>query len=346
MLAKASRHIATALALIVGVLGVVGVLYAWGLPPFRASTQTTDDAYVRGQVTTLAPQVSGNIKLVAVQDYQRVAAGDLLIQLDDSSYVQQLASARAQLASAEASLSGTAQDRSIAKSSVESADAAVDSAEAALAGAKADMDRSSQLRERGVVTRSDDEDLQLSYRQATASLRQAKAQAETARQKLAAIDIEERSREAGVQHARAAVSLAQIALDNTRIVAPVDGRLGELSAHLGQYVSAGTRLVTVVPDTIWVVANFKETQLAGLQEGQAVSFTVDALGKARLTGHIESFSPATGSQFSVLGSSNATGNFIKIAQRIPVRISVDANQSAAAKLAPGMSVVVRADAQA
>ena len=343
MLNRFTRHIATALALIVGVLGVAGILYAWQLPPFESRAQITDDAYVRGQVTALAPQVSGNVEQVAVQDFQRVSKGDLLIQLDDASYVQELAQARAQLASAQAALDGTAQDREIARSSVTSADAAVTSAEAAVAVAKSDMDRSIQLRKRGVVTESDADNLQLVYRQSVAALSQARAQADTARQELAAIDTEEQSRTAAVAQAQAAVSLAQIALDNTRILAPVDGRLGELSAHAGQYVTAGTRLISLVPDTIWVVANFKETQLAGLKEGQAASFTVDALGKVRLAGHIESFSPATGSQFSVLGSSNATGNFIKIAQRIPVRISVDAGQADAAALAPGMSVVVRVD---
>ncbi len=146
-----------------------------------------------------------------------------------------------------------------------------------------------------------------------------------------------------MESAEAAVQLARIDLDNTEITAPVDGRLGEVSARLGQYVTAGTRVATIVPDKVWVVANFKETQVRGMKVGQPVKFTVDALGDAPLSGRIEDFSPATGSEFSVLAASNATGNFIKIAQRIPVRIAIDPDQPLADSLAPGMSVVARID---
>jgi multidrug resistance efflux pump len=149
-----------------------------------------------------------------------------------------------------------------------------------------------------------------------------------------------------VQGAEAAVHLAEIDLQNTRIVAPQDGRLGEIGARVGQYVSAGTQLLAVVPEKIWVVANFKETQLPGMKVGQPVTLQVDALEHARLSGHIEQFSPAAGSEFTVLKADNATGNFTKVAQRVPVRIAIDPNQDLAERLAPGMSVEVSVNTEA
>jgi multidrug resistance efflux pump len=129
-------------------------------------------------------------------------------------------------------------------------------------------------------------------------------------------------------------------------VAPEDGQLGELGARLGQYVSAGTQLLALVPERIWVIANFKETQLSGMEIGQSVTFTVDALQHAELAGHIERFSPAAGSEFSVIRTDNATGNFTKVAQRVPVRIAIDPGQALTKRLAPGMSVIVSVDTRA
>lgn len=341
MLSKFTRHIATFLAASIGVLGVVGVLYAWGLAPFEPPARMTEDAYVRGQVTFLAPQVAGNVANVAVQDYQRVKTGDLLIRLDDSIFAQKLAQAEAQQDSAQAALANARQDRNSAEAGVESADAGLESVQAALKVAKSDLDRASELRDRGVITESNAQNQRLVYDQAHAAVRQARAEAKMARQTLAAVATERQSRAAAVEEARAAVNLARINLDHTRITAPVDGTLGEVSARVGQYVTPGARLTTLVSDRIWIVANFKETQLAGMHLGQEVRFTVDALGDSPLLGHIAGFSPATGSEFSVLGSANATGNFIKISQRLPVRISIDPDQPLVGRLAPGMSVVAR-----
>jgi multidrug resistance efflux pump len=166
---------------------------------------------------------------------------------------------------------------------------------------------------------------------------------EVARQDLASTLVNRQSLEAAVQGAEAAVHLAEIDLQNTRIVAPQDGRLGEIGARIGQYVSAGTQLLALVPEKIWVVANFKETQLAGMKPGQPVTFTVDALEHASLSGRIERFAPAAGSEFSVLKADNATGNFTKVAQRLPVRIAIEPDQDLAKRLSPGMSVVVSVD---
>ncbi|MEE7547588.1 HlyD family secretion protein, partial [Xanthomonas sp. Kuri4-1] len=149
--------------------------------------------------------------------------------------------------------------------------------------------------------------------------------------------------EAAVASAEAAVRLAQINLDNTRIVAPRDGQLGQLGVREGAYVTNGTQLMALVPGTLWVVANLKETQMANVRIGQRARFSVDALDNARLTGRVQEISPAAGSEFSVLPADNATGNFVKIAQRIPVRIRIDPGQALARRLRPGMSVVVAID---
>ena len=172
---------------------------------------------------------------------------------------------------------------------------------------------------------------------------EAAAAIEVSRQALATTIGSRAGLEAAVRSAEAAVELARIDLANTRIKAPQDGRLGEVGARLGQYVTAGSQLMAVVPKDVWIIANFKETQLTGMKVGQPVVFTVDALDKARLNGHVERFSPAAGSEFSVIRADNATGNFTKVAQRVGVRISIDPGQPRAEALAPGMSVEVRID---
>ena len=141
-----------------------------------------------------------------------------------------------------------------------------------------------------------------------------------------------------MESARAALHLAQIDLDNTRIRAPADGRLSEIGVRQGAYVTSGTQLMFLVPQDLWVIANFKEAQTRQMHVGQAVTFRVDALNGATLKGHVENIAPAAGSEFAVLKSDNATGNFVKVAQRIAVRIRIDAGQPLAPRLRPGMSV--------
>ncbi|WP_156503112.1 HlyD family secretion protein, partial [Tistrella mobilis] len=181
--------------------------------------------------------------------------------------------------------------------------------------------------------------------QAVAALAQAEAAVEVAKQDLQSVIVGRGTLDAAVEAARAAVRLARIDLDNTRITAPVDGRMGEIGVRLGQYVTAGTQLAAIVPADRWIIANFKETQLSGMRPGQPVSFTVDALPGQSFRGRIERFSPATGSEFAVLKPDNATGNFTKVAQRLPVRIAIDGDQPALDGLAPGLSVVVRVDTE-
>jgi len=340
------RSVSTYIALAIGLVGLGIILYAWRLPPFTSAVEVTENAYVRGQVTLIAPQLAGYVAEVPVQDFAAVKRGDLLLRIDDRVFTQKLEQARAGLAAQRAALANSDQSRAAAEARLRAAEANVASAEAALRTAEANWGRIEPLRERGVVSQTSTDQSQQALDQARAAITATNAAVDVARQDIQTAIVNRQSLVAAVEGAEAAVHLAEIDLSNTRITAPQDGRLGEVSARLGQYVSAGTQLMALVPDQVWVTANFKETQLAGMRTGQPVSFTVDALRHAVLTGKIERFSPAAGSEFSVIRPDNATGNFIKIAQRVPVRITVDPGQPLAERLAPGMSVVVSVDTSA
>lgn len=337
---------ASLLVLLVGLAGVLLVLYAWRLPPFQSSVEMTENAYLRGYVTVISPQLSGYVADVSVKDYEQVKAGQVLVRIDDRIFQQKLAQAKATLEAQKASLANSFQQEASAKASVEASQAQSESAQAALRRAKSNVDRVSPLAQKGVVTTSDAEQITTAFEQAEAASAQARAAVEVARQNLAVIVGSRASLAAAVEGAEAAVQLAEIDMQNTAIVAPRDGRVGEVGVRLGQYVTAGTQLTAIVPSEVWIVANYKETQLNGMKVGQRVRFTVDALDHQALMGHIERFSPAAGSEFSVIKADNATGNFTKVAQRVAVRISIDPGQEAAARLVPGLSVVTYVDKDA
>jgi multidrug resistance efflux pump len=331
------------IALLAGVAGVSMVLYAWRLPPFSSSVEMTDNAFVRGYVTMMSPQVSGYVVEVPVKDYENVKQGALLVRIDDRSYVQRVAQANATLDTQRAGLDNSRQQENSANANIASSQAEVYSANAALKQAQLAADRQDSLIKSGVGTTSTQEQAQATLDKAKAGLAQANAGLEVSRQNLQTIIVNRGSLEAAVANAEATVKLAEIDLQNTGIHAPRDGRVGEVGARLGQYVTSGTQLMALVPNDVWVIANFKETQLDGMQVGQAVTIAVDALQRKKLTGHIERFSPAAGSEFAVIKPDNATGNFVKIAQRVGVRIVIDEGQELAASLAPGLSVVVKVD---
>ncbi|MBB3273451.1 multidrug resistance efflux pump [Pseudomonas sp. OG7] len=323
--------------------GILLVLYAWRLPPFGSAIESTENALVRGQVTIIGPQLSGYIVDVPVHDFQFVKAGDLLVQLDDRIYKQRLAQAIAQLQQQQAALANNLQQRNSAEATIAQRQAAIGDAMAQAIKAKADLSRNQALVNDGSVSRRDLDLARASEAAAVASLAQAKAALEIARQDRETVVVNRAALEASVENAKAAVELARIDLDNTRVTAPRDGQLGQIGTRLGAYVNSGAQLMALVPDTLWVIANMKETQMANVRIGQPVTFTVDALNHLKLQGHVQQISPATGSEFALLQADNATGNFVKIAQRIPVRITVDAGQDDARRLRPGMSVVVSID---
>lgn len=332
--------------IVIGVVGALLVLYAWQLPPFHGSVETTENAYVRGQVTIISPEIAGYVVGVKVRDYQRVTTGDELFRIDDRTYRQKLMQAKALIAGRQAALQNSEQSERSAKARIRSSEAQVASMRAALDVARSSAARIEALLPRGATTQSAADQARSTLSQAEAAVRQAEAGVDVARQDLETIIVNRDSLKADIASAEAAVRLAEIDLQNTTISAPRNGKLGEIGVRLGQYVSAGSQLAFLVPDVKWVVANFKETQLHGMKIGHPVTFTVDALQHARLTGRVEEFSPATGSEFSVLKADNATGNFTKVVQRLPARIAIDPGQPLADQLAPGMSVVVSIDTNA
>src|SRR5262245_34407835 len=299
-----SRRLPLIVITIVLALGaIVAVLAAWNFPPFAGGRERTDNAYVRGLTMNVAPQVSGYVVAVEVKDYEQVRAGQVLARIDDRIYKARVAAARANLSG---QLAGLANAR------------------AQLLRARADMARVNDLASDGSVSiRERDQTL--------AALRQAEAQARLENGGQGTF-------EAQVDAARAQLELAEIDLEHTVIVAAADGQVSEIGGRLGQYVTNGTQLMSLVPQDRWVIANFKEAQVANIAAGQPAMFTVDALNGARFNGRVERLSPAAGSEFAVLKPDNATGNFVKVPQRIGVRIAVDPGQSLAERLAPGMSV--------
>ena len=341
---RSRRILLSALAFgAIAIVGVLIVLYAWNLPPFRSTLQSTENALVRGQVTIISPQLSGYVVEVRVQDFQHVKKGELLMRIDERIPTQRLAQACAELANRQAALANFAQSQSSARATIAQNQALLASNEAQARRAQADLRRVEQLAADGSLSARELDAARATQAQASASRDQSRAAIEIARQNLRSVDVNRAALEAAVANAEAAVKLAEIDLANTRITAPRDGQLGQVTVRLGAFVNAGAQLTALVPDTMWVIANMKETQMANVAVGQPVTFSVDALGNARLRGHVERISPATGSEFSVIAPDNATGNFVKIAQRIPVRISIDPNQPLAARLRPGMSVVTTID---
>ncbi len=340
------HHVPTLLVALIGLLGVVTVLYAWQLPPFGGDEIRTENAYVRGSVTTISPQIAGYVTEVPVNDFQTVKAGDVLVRIDDRTATQTLAQAQAELESARAALKANAQDINSAVSVLESRKAAAQAAQAALDTAQTAWNRQDKLKAKGFLSQSDADDAQLSLSQAKASLTEARSNVDVAREDVASAKVQTDTLKAQIASAEASVELAKIDLEHTVIRAPRDGQLGQVGVKPGQYVTAGTSLMSHVAPQVWVIANVKERELADMAQGQQVSFTVDALDDRSFSGRLAVFSPATASEYSILGNSTATGNFTKIAQRLPVKILIDPDQPGAERLAPGMSVVVHAARQA
>ncbi|EJM66194.1 multidrug resistance efflux pump [Pseudomonas sp. GM50] len=330
----------------IAIVGVLIVLYAWQLPPFSSAVETTENALVRGQVTIIGPQLSGYVYEVPVQDFQFVKAGDLLVRLDDRIYKQRLDQSQAQLAVEKAALANVVQQRNSAEATIKLRQAAVADAQAQLRKSEADLRRNKELISDGSVSKRELDVTLAANAQTIAAVAQAQANLEISRQDLQTVIVNRGSLEAAVANAEAAVQLARIDLSNTRVLAPRDGQLGQIGVRLGAYVNSGAQLMALVPNQLWVIANMKETQMDNVRVGQPVSFTVDALNHREFHGRVQRISPATGSEFSLLQADNATGNFVKIAQRVPVRITVDADQEQSERLRPGMSVVVSIDTAA
>jgi multidrug resistance efflux pump len=339
--AKRNR-VAIAVTALIAVVAVVAILAAWRLPPF-ASKISTDNAYVHGRTTIIAPQVSGYVAEVLVRDYAVVRPGQILARIDDSIYKARVEQAQANLSAAVANLANSTQARASRTASLGGQLAGIQSARAQLQRSRADMARASDLASDGSISIRERDQTLAALAQAEAQLRQALATADVGRQDVKTVDVGRGGLEAQVEAARAQLNAALIDLGHTLIRAPEGGQLGEVGVRLGQYVTNGTQLMAMVPADRWIIANFKEAQTAGVAPGQSAHFTVDALAGAAFTGHVLDLAPAAGSEFSVIKPDNGTGNFIKIPQRIGVRIAIDPGQRLASRLRPGMSVEVTVD---
>ncbi|CAN5389884.1 HlyD family secretion protein [soil metagenome] len=325
----------------IALLGVLAILYAWQLPPFSGWAEKTDNAYVRGKVTIISPQVSGYVTAVPVQDFAQVRKGQILATIDNRIYTAKVEQAKANLSAQIAAFSNSQQSQRSREAALSGQEAGIASARAQLVRAEADMKRADALVADGSISARERDQTRAALLAAQAAVLQAGAARQVGQQDIRSVLVGRGGLEAGVEGARAQLHLAQIDLDNSVIRAPADGQLSEIGVRNGAYVTAGTQLMFLVPHDLWIIANFKEAQTRGVRVGQRASFKVDALGSAKLTGTVENLSPAAGSEFAVLKADNATGNFVKVAQRIAVRIRINPGQDLAKRLRPGMSVEAR-----
>jgi multidrug resistance efflux pump len=327
------------------VLGVLAALYAWDLGPFRARGEATDNAYVRGQTTIISPQVSGYVTQVLVQDFAEVIEGQPLVTIDDRIYRQRVAQNEAAIQTQAANLQNTQQSQRSGEAQIRLQDAAVANARAQYERARADMARVSELVREGSVSLRERDQTLAALRQAEAGIRQAEAQRAIAFEQVRSVTVGRGGARAQVQSATAARELSRIDLANTVIRAPRAGKLSEVSVRVGQLVQPGAQLMYLVPDRVWVVANFKEAQTGSIRVGQSAILSVDALGGAKLKGTVENVSPAAGSEFSVIKPDAGAGNFVKVPQRIAVRIRINPGQGLAERLGPGMSVLAKVNTE-
>jgi len=398
--ARTLRRLVPVLVLLLAAALLLVITTNWNAWVGTRGSQKTDDAYLRADITPLSTRVSGTVTQVAVEDYQKVRAGDLLVQIKDDDYRAQVEQSQAAVQAANAALENNAKQKALQESRIAEAQAGVEAAKADIAqadanieaaraeitnsqasveGAKADVVRTQLERRRqealvesASATRQKLEQVtadeqrfgaQLDSRQADLSKTQAllalrRAQAQQARAELASreseleaqrrqrgvLDAQEAQLKADLRAKEEAVKVARTNLEYTRILAPTDGVVGERKVRIGQLVSPGTQVISLVENDVWVQANYKETQLTNVSNGDSAVITVDTFPGLKLKGHVEEIAPASGSQFALLPPDNASGNFTKIVQRIPVKIIIDHDPRAADRLRPGMSVIVEINA--
>ncbi len=302
---------------------------------------TTDDAYVRADNTTLAAKISGYISAIRVSDNTRVRAGEVIATIDDGDYRLAVDAARDKLATQQATVERISRQIEAQQASVDQAKAQLASAEAGLPKAQADLERQQALAAKDFTSRQNLEQAQASRDQAVAAVQGARAGVDAAQAAIAVLKAQQQEAERGLAELKTALAKAERDLSFTVVRAPVDGVLGNRAVQSGDYVQPGQRLAVLVPlDAVYIDANFKETQLARLRPGQDVSLSVDAVPDRTIDTTVASVAPAAGSVFSLLPPDNATGNFTKIVQRVPVRIRVPTDVASEGVLRPGMSVVV------
>ena len=340
---NALRRLALPLVAILAALFFIALAtLRWDAWVGSAAVQTTNDAYVRAETTKLSSRVAGEVLVVAFKDFQRVKAGDLLVQIDPADYDAQVAQAAAGVEGAKAALANLDNQVELQYATIAQAEAQRLSAEAHQVQAQQEQDRQKTLTQTEAGTRQKLEQAVADYAKAEADVRASRALIAAQRHQLEVLAGTKKQRTADVLGAQAALAAARLRLGYTKIVAPFDGVVGEREVQPGNYVNIGTNLINVLPlPDVYVIANYKETQLTRVRPGQPVEITVDSFPDQTLHGRVERISPASGSQFALLPPDNATGNFTKVVQRIPIRIALDKGQPLLERLLPGMSAVTR-----
>ncbi len=300
--------------------------------------QSTDDAFIAARQIALAPKVSGYVSQVPVTDNQHVAAGGVIARIDDRDYRIALAQASAQVAAAQASIQNIDAQVTVQRAQINASQAQVEQAQATLVFAQQQSDRYQELAQRGAGTVQNAQQYSSQLLQQQAALKSAQAALSVAQRQIESLKAQRSSAEASLAQAVAQRDQAQLNLSYTIVTAAQAGRVVNLTASPGEFAPAGTNLTMFVPDEIWVTANFKETQLASMRPGQPASMHIDAYPKRAIRGHVASVQPGSGTAFSLLPAENATGNYVKVIQRVPVKIVID-NPPTDVALGPGMSVV-------
>jgi membrane fusion protein (multidrug efflux system) len=327
------RHFLLAAAVILAGVGAT-TYYFIAFAPY----ESTDDAFIDGHVISIAPQVAGRVLSLSVSDNQAVKQGDILFQIDPRDYEVKLAQTQAELAAAQSRLEQAQAQFSVDQAKADQEQSSVTSAAADATRAQADLERYQAVESRAVARSQID----LAQDQASATLAQVdvarnRALAAAAQVKLSQADI--KTAEANVQLAEATVHQAELDLSYTKVVAPEDGIVTHRSVETGNYAQTGQPMLAIVPQQFWISANFKETQLANMRPGQPVEISVDAYPDHKFHGHVDSIQAGSGAHFSLLPPENATGNYVKVVQRVPVKIVFDDAMDPAHPLGPGMSVV-------
>jgi membrane fusion protein (multidrug efflux system) len=322
--------------------GVVVTLFItrWDVWVGASVRQTTDDAYVRGDITPLSAKIEGYVRRVPVNDFQQVKEGDLLVEIEDNDYGARLAQAEAELAGAEAAIANLKSRKALQHTQIEQAQDAINATQADVERTRKEAVRQKALLASTFGTPQKVEQAVAEERRFEANLARSEAEFAAALRQMAVLDTEESQLRAAAKAKQAASDLAKIELGYTRIAAPIDGMVSERGVRAGQFVHDGMQVISVVPlRNVWVIANYKETQLTHVKIGQRAEITVDTFPGVVVMGRVDSISPASGSQFTLLPPDNATGNFTKVVQRIPVKITLDLGHPLTGELRPGMSVI-------
>lgn len=305
---------------------------------------STDDAYVGGDISAISTKVAGYVQEIAVKDNMPVKKGELLVRLDARDYQAAVAKAEAEVTAQQAALMDVSANRQLQQASIAGAVANVGAAQATTLKTAGDSRRYNALAQSVAISAQVRENADADYRRARAEEAKSRADQTVAERQLLVLDAREKQINAALSQAQANLEMARLNLSYTEIRAPFDGVVGNRRAWSGSFVTSGTQLLALVPSQgLWIDANYKENQLANMRPGQHATVVADILPGRTFKGHVVSVSPATGSRFSLLPAENATGNFTKIVQRVPVRIALEDEAASLGLLRPGLSVTVTVD---